>query len=138
SWSAKGELSEFPSVGVLDTVLALDLLGNGTVCLVWSSPLPGDAGRAMQYMDLMGGQKPHLLTRTFNNLGVETFIEYAPSTEFYLQDKMAGRPWVTRLPFPVHCVKRIRVYDKWRKATFTTTYSYHHGYFDGIEREVRG
>lgn len=138
SWSAKGELSEFPSVGVLDTVLALDLLGNGTVCLVWSSPLPGDAGRAMQYMDLMGGQKPHLLTRTFNNLGVETFIEYAPSTEFYLQDKMAGRPWVTRLPFPVHCVKRIRVYDKWRKATFTTTYSYHHGYFDGIEREFRG
>lgn len=138
SWSAGSTLNEFPRVNNLDTVVALDLLGNGTACLAWSSPLPGDAHQAMQYIDLMGGQKPHLLTKVFNNLGAETTVEYAPSTEFYLRDKLVGKPWITRLPFPVHCVKRVSVYDKWRKATFTTTYSYHHGYYDGVEREFRG
>ena len=44
------------------SVDAVDLLGNGTACLVWSSPLPGDARRPLRYVDLMGGQKPHLLT----------------------------------------------------------------------------
>ena len=54
------------------SVQALDLLGNGTACLVWSSPLPGDARRPLRYIDLMGGQKPHLLVKTINNLGAET------------------------------------------------------------------
>ena len=39
------------------SVTAVDLLGNGTACLVWSSPLPGDARRPMRYVDLMGGQQ---------------------------------------------------------------------------------
>jgi hypothetical protein len=30
------------------------------------------------------------------------------------------------------------VRDKWRGTEFSSTYSYHHGYFDGIEREFRG
>ena len=53
---------------------AVDLLGNGTACLVWSSPLPGDARRPMRYIDLMGGQKPHLLVKSVNNLGAETRV----------------------------------------------------------------
>ena len=36
---------------------------------------------------------------------------YAPSTRFYLADKAAGRPWVTRLPFPVHVVERVETRD---------------------------
>ena len=44
----------------------------------------------MRYIDLMGGQKPHLLVKTVNNLGAETVVTYAPSTKFYLQDKLAG------------------------------------------------
>ncbi len=137
-WSTKYTLSQFPRVDDVDSVMALDLLGNGTACLAWSSPLPGDARRAMRYIDLMGGEKPHLLTKTLNNLGAETEIQYAPSTKFYLEDKFAGNPWITRLPFPVHCVKRVSIHDKWRDVTFTNTYSYHHGYYDGVEREFRG
>ena len=30
------------------------------------------------------------------------------------------------------------MHDKWRGTCFSTTYSYHHGYFDGAEREFRG
>src|SRR3990170_4545269 len=55
-----------------------------------------------------------------------------------LADKLAGKPWITRLPFPVHVVEKVTVTDKWRKTSFSSTYSYHHGYFDGIEREFRG
>lgn len=86
----------------------------------------------------MCGQKPHLLNRTVNNLGAEMRIEYASSTEFYLADKAAGRPWVTRLPFPVHVVKRVETYDYISRNRFVTRYTYHHGFYDGVEREFRG
>jgi len=137
-WSNARVLSSFPSIDNLTSVQVTDLLGNGTACLVWSSPLPNAACHSMRYIDLMGGQKPHLLIKTSNNLGAETKIEYAPSTKFYLADKFAGKPWITKLPFPVHCVERVTVADKWRNTKFSTTYSYHHGYFDSSEREFRG
>jgi RHS repeat-associated protein len=138
SWSAKRVLRNFPAIDNAVSVTTVDLLGNGTACLVWSSPLPGNATRPMRYIDLMGGQKPHLLIKTVNNLGAETVVEYAPSTKFYLQDKLAGKPWITKLQFPVHVVEKVTVVDRWRQTRFTSTYSYHHGYFDGIDREFRG
>jgi RHS repeat-associated protein len=137
-WGDSVVLPQFPSPGPATSVQVLDLLGNGTACLVWSSPMPGDTRCPLRYLDLMGGRKPHLLVTAKNNLGTETAVEYAPSTKFYLQDKMAGTPWVTRLPFPVHVVERVTTRDKWRGTSFSSTYSYHHGYFDGTEREFRG
>jgi YD repeat-containing protein len=137
-WSEPHPLSQFPHSDNLSAVTAVDLLGNGTACLVWSSPLPGDTRRPMRYIDLMGGQKPHLLIAVKNNLGAETRVHYAPSTRFYLADKAAGTPWVTRLPFPVHVVERVETYDRISRNRFVTRYGYHHGYFDGIEREFRG
>ncbi len=138
SWSAPQMLRVFPRVDDVVSIVPTDLLGNGTACLVWSSPLPGDARRQMRYVDLMGGQKPHLLITTKNNLGAETHVQYVSSTKFYLQDKRDGRPWVTRLPFPVHVVERVETYDHISRNRFVTRYAYHHGYFDGEEREFRG
>jgi RHS repeat-associated protein len=137
-WSEPQELPAFPRVDDLSSVMTADLLGNGTACLVWSSPLPGDARRAMRYLDLMGGRKPHLLVSVRNNLGAETRIHYASSTKSYLQDRRDGSPWITRLPFPVHVVERVEIYDHISRNRFVTRYSYHHGYFDGDEREFRG
>lgn len=137
-WSNAVSLPQFPQVDNLTSVQVLDLKGNGTACLVWSSPGPKDIRRPMKYLDLMAGKKPHLLTRSSNNLGAETVVHYAPSTKFYLADKKAGKPWITRLPFPVHVVERIETYDHISRNRFVTRYEYHHGYFDGIEREFRG
>jgi RHS repeat-associated protein len=137
-WSNPVALAQVPRIDDVSAVAALDLLGNGTACLVWSSPLPAERRRPMRYIDLMGGHKPHLLVSIANNLGAETHIQYAPSTKFYLADKVAGTPWISRLPFPVHVVEKVTVADRWRKSAFTTTYSYHHGHFDGAEREFRG
>jgi RHS repeat-associated protein len=122
----------------LDAVQVVDLLGRGTACLVWNSHLPADSESPLRYIDLMGGIKPHLLIETRNNLGGSTHIEYAPSTHFYLADKAAATPWITRLPFPVQCVRRVTVRDAFRGTAFSSTYSYHHGHFDGLEREFRG
>jgi RHS repeat-associated protein len=136
-WSEVVTLPQFPAIDNLSSIQAVDLLGNGTACLVWSSPLLVHAQRPMRYIDLMG-QKPHLLIRTVNNLGAETVVNYASSSKFYLQDKRDGKPWITKLPFPVHVVERVETYDRISGNRFVTRSAYHHGYFDGPEREFRG
>jgi len=137
-WSTAHELLLFPPVDNIVHVSVTDLVGNGTSCLVWSSPLPADQGRQLRYVDLMGGQKPHLLVSTVNNLGAETRVRYASSTRFRLNDEREGRPWITRLAFPVHVVERVEVHDRLSRNRFVTKYAYHHGYYDGYEREFRG
>lgn len=137
-WGTARELQTYPAVDGLSTATVFDLLGNGTACLVWSSSSPGNARRPMRYIDLMGGQKPHLLVSVTNNLGAETVIEYAPSTRFYVADKLAGTPWLTRLPFPIYVVERTETYDYIGRNRFVTRYAYHHGYYDGVERDFRG
>ncbi len=138
SWSEARKLDLFPTIDTLSSFTAVDLLGNGTACLVWSSPLPGQARRPMRYVDLMGGLKPHLMIRSRNNLGAETRVHYSSSTRFYLEDKYAGKPWLTKLPFPVQVVDRVETIDHISRNRFVTRYAYHHGYFDGAEREFRG
>jgi RHS repeat-associated protein len=131
-------LPQFPRLQTVSDVSTADLLGNGTACLVWCSPLPADARSPIRYIDLMGGIKPHLLIKAANNLGAETRIRYVSSTQFYLADKAAGRPWITKLPFPVHVVERIETYDWISRNLFVQRNAYHHGYFDGDDREFRG
>jgi RHS repeat-associated protein len=138
SWSQPRLLNAFPVADDVASIVPVDLFGNGTICLVWSSPLPVEAGHPMRFVNLMGGQKPHLLARAINNLGAETHIGYASSTSFYLQDKRDGRPWITRLPFPVSVVERVETFDHVCRNRFVTRYAYHHGCFDGEEREFRG
>jgi RHS repeat-associated protein len=137
-FSAVTLLAVFPTTDALHSVQAVDLLGTGTSYLVWSSPLPRDATAPLLYVDLMGGVKPHLLIAMRNNLGAETRATYAPSTRFYLQDEAAGRPWVTRLPFPVWTVERTETIDWIGRNRLVCRYAYHHGFFDGLEREFRG
>ncbi len=138
AWSPAVPLAVFPPIHNAAQVTTLDLLGNGTACLVWSSPLPGDSGRQMRYVKLMVEQKPHLLTSSINNLGAETRVRYCSSLRFYLEDKLNGKPWITRLPFPVQVVERVETIDHISRNRFISRYAYHHGYFDGDEREFRG
>lgn len=129
-------LSQFPTPHTMAHMEVADLLGRGTACLVWSSSLPAERG--LRYLDLFPGGKPYLLNRVENNLGLETRVQYASSTEHYLRDRAAGKPWATRLPFPVQVIDRVEVVDHARGHRVVSTYTYHHGYFDGPEREFRG
>lgn len=73
-----------------------------------------------------------------NNLGKETSIQYKSSTHYYLSDKLKGKPWITRLPFPVQVVSKLVIEEKITDVRFTSEYRYHHGYYDHHEREFRG
>ncbi len=145
SWGAPQTIDQLPPVDSLSNVSVADILGNGTACLVWSSPLAGDTHQPVRYIDLMGSSsqqpgtgKPHLLTSIRNNLGAETRLQYAPSTRHYLEDRARGRAWLTRLPFPVQVVERVEIRDWIQQTKFVSLYRYHHGFFDGVEREFRG
>jgi RHS repeat-associated protein len=137
SWSERKQIRGLPSPGS-QSVAVMDFLGRGTACVVWSSGLPSYGQQPLRYIDLMNGLKPHLLTRVANNLGAETVIEYRSSTEYYLADRAAGHHWVTPLPFPVHVVARVETIDLVSHHRFVSSSTYHHGYFDGVEREFRG
>lgn len=132
------ELDMFPAVNHQANINVTDLLGNGVQCIVWSSDLAKFAGAPLKYVDLMNGKKPHVMTRYKNNLGKEVLFEYAASTKFYIEDKLAGRPWATKLHFPVQCVARTETRDTISGLRFVTSYRYHHGYFDHAEKEFRG
>jgi RHS repeat-associated protein len=167
TWSAAQTLQQFPAIDDLANVSVVDLLGTGTSCIVWSSPLPRDVRHPMQYIDLMSatdfdgtqvqGCKPYLLNSVINNLGAETRLKYLPSTAFYLVDaatgtpwststpflvQLAGRvphtPWSTRVPFPVQVVVQVESRDAVSGSKIVTHYAYHHGYYDADEREFRG
>ncbi len=138
AWSPAVHLSTRPSVMDQGSIAVTDLLGNGTACLTWSGRSPGDGRPLLEYIRLMGAEKPHLLVGVDNNLGAVTRLSYAPSTRFYLADRAAGTPWRTRLPFPVHVVERVETDDLIGRNRFTHRYAYHEGYFDGEEREFRG
>jgi RHS repeat-associated protein len=138
AWSEAENVNSFPSTVRADKVFAVDFTGNGTASLVWSSALPAHGNAPLRYMDLMGGKKPFLLNGYRNNFGKEVTWEYKSSTAFYLADKRNGTPWITRLPFPVHCVSKISINDRAAGTYFANSYTYHHGYYDHPEKEFRG
>lgn len=139
SWTQEPQIiTSFPHIDNLADVSVLDFLGTGTACIVYSSPLLQNAQQPLQYIDLMGSKKPHLFIAYQNNCGKEITLEYKPSTHFYLEDKKEGRKWITKLPFPVHCISKVIAEDKIRETIFTNSYRYSHGYFDHQEREFRG
>jgi RHS repeat-associated protein len=138
SWTVGHQLIQFPTTPTEAQASVFDLLGTGTACAVWTSALPDDTVAPLRYVDLTGGTKPYLLTSAANNLGAERTLTYAPSTKFYLQDRAAGNPWITRLPLCIHVVESARIDDAISRTSYTCSYSYHHGYYDGVEREFRG
>jgi hypothetical protein len=93
-------------------VFTPDLLGNGTSCLCWVGTDGAKTNElVISYLDLSEGKKPHVLQAWSNGIGLNLSAKYAPSTKFYLQDEHEGRPWRTKLPFPVHVVSRLTVAD---------------------------
>lgn len=132
------EITPFPNMEQPNNVQMVDLLGNGTSCIVWSSPMPRYANNPMLYIDLMASKKPYLLKSYKNNAGKEVSVEYKSSTKYYLADKAQGKAWISKLPFPVHCVAKTETKDVISGASYAQLYSYHHGYYDHAEREFRG
>ena len=99
---------------------------------------PGRGTSNYKALDFCGGGQAVRARRMDNNMGATTRVSYAPSTRYFLEDQADGNPWVTTLPFPVQVVDKVEVIDHVSRTKLVTTYRYHHGYYDGREREFRG
>ncbi|RCJ42356.1 hypothetical protein A6770_35100 [Nostoc minutum NIES-26] len=138
-WSEPIEIKGTPPVSDMDAVRLVDLLGTGISGVLWSADAGGLSRQSMFFLDFTGGVKPYLLNEMDNHMGSLTRIGYAPSVKFYLEDeKRPETRWKTALPFPVQVVAKVEVIDHFSKGKLTTEYCYHHGYWDGGEREFRG
>ncbi|PYH31236.1 uncharacterized protein BO87DRAFT_418303 [Aspergillus neoniger CBS 115656] len=141
-WSEGCLLPFIPALDHTSSVDVLDITGRGTPCLCWASNLHGNASNGglgtIRYIDLTGGQRPGLLSRSLNGIGGETTLEYRSSSMFYREDERNGRPWTTKMPFPIQCASRIEVVDHIAQTSHIKRYDYHNGYYDPIDRQFRG
>jgi RHS repeat-associated protein len=139
AWSEEIIIHGTPSLSDMDAVRLVDLLGTGIGGILWTRNASIPQRDRWFFLDLTGGTKPYLLSEMHNNLGAVTKVGYAPSTRYYLDDERSPlKHWRTTLPFPVQVVAQVEVIDEISGGKLTTEYSYHHGYWDGAEREFRG
>ena len=122
-----------PRVTDVSAVRLVDLKGSGVSGILYTG-----VGEHHAFLDLTGGTKPYLLVRVDNHAGASTQLSYTTSSQQALSDRAAGRPWRTTLPFPVHVVSAITSTDAFADTTLTTTFTYHDGYWDPVDREFRG
>lgn len=138
-WSTPILIRGTPSVTDLDSLRLVDLNGTGVSGVLWTRDARGDGSDRYFFLDFTGGVKPYLLTEMNNHLGAVTKVEYVTSTVEYLRDwENELTRWRTPLPFPVQVVSKVEVIDEISQGKLTTVYRYHHGYWDGAEREFRG
>lgn len=138
-WSDPIEIPGTPPVSDVDSIRLIDLLGSGISGVLWTKDASSFRQDHYLFLDLTGGTKPYMLHEMNNNMGAITKVGYEPSTKFYIEDeKKLETRWRTPLPFPVQVVARVEVIDDLSKGKLTTEYKYHHGYWDGAEREFRG
>jgi RHS repeat-associated protein len=139
AWSDPIVIHGTPPVTDATAVRLADMLGTGTEGILWTYDFGAFPDSTYKFMDLTGGIKPYLLDQMDNQMGAVTRITYAPSTRFYQEDdQRAETRWRTPLPFPVQVVAGVEVIDRISRGTLTTEFRYHHGYWDGTEREFRG
>ncbi|HEY7448896.1 MAG TPA: SpvB/TcaC N-terminal domain-containing protein, partial [Vicinamibacterales bacterium] len=139
AWSDPIIIHGTPPVTDATPVRVADMLGTGTDGILWTYDFGAFPDSTYKFLDLTGGVKPYVLDQMDKHMGAVTKVSYAASTQFYLEDD--ARPetrWRTPLPFPVQVVARVEVIDQISHGKLTTEYRYHHGYWDGTEREFRG
>lgn len=139
SFSDGSPVKGTPRIQDPNALRVVDLLGTGQSGILWSYGAGENIAGQMFFLDFTAGNKPYLLDKINNNMGSLTRIAYGSSVYHYLRDE--ARPetrWQTDLPFPVLVVNQVEVLDLLSGGKLVTQYLYHHGYWDGAEREFRG
>lgn len=140
-WLNKGNKSFTDEIGIsgmpsfsggTPDLRAADMDGDGSRDILYVNP--GN----YRYVSLSPDEKPNLLKRIDNGLGMTTEIEYKSSTDYYLEAKNGDNPWSTTLSFPVNVVSKKTVTDKNSGQVYVIEYIYRDGYYDAEEREFRG
>lgn len=113
------------------TVLFADMNGNGSSDVIWVT-----SSGAVTYLEIFP-VRPNLLTRLETGLGLVTEVTYGTSVEHMSRDGGA-EAWDYRLPFPMNVVDSVDTYDRLNDVRGVTEYTYHNGFYDGVEKQFRG
>jgi RHS repeat-associated protein len=123
-----------PYIDNISSAVILDLLGEGTPCLVWSNSLTSFQQNAVQYLELTNGVKPRLLISLKNGMGNEVQIEYGHSSAHYLIAKESDSPWISKIPHHFTVADKKVVLDHITNTRFETQFKYRDGHYDDNER----
>lgn len=150
------DLAKFKGIDIPDSssnsIRIADMNGNGSRDIVWIT----DSGK-FTYLELFS-KRPNLLTEISNGIGQRINVEYGSSVYHFLrdkscnpsQDKGCAGPWQNKLPMAFTVVNQITTWaSRSDKPTDQKTPSkeeapkvqniyYHHGYYDGTEKQFRG
>ncbi|MCB9765461.1 MAG: hypothetical protein H6739_37145 [Alphaproteobacteria bacterium] len=114
----------------------VDLLGSGAQGMLFTDPVhPYGHWR---FLELFPEGQPELLETVDNGLGATTTIAYGSSASHWARDRAAGQPWRSAMPSAQRVVEQVTTTDVVTGNTLGVTYRYHHGVYDGVEREFRG
>jgi RHS repeat-associated protein len=142
SFSSRHIITDMPQIYNPNVAVRwADINGNGTTDLIYADSFSQSKLQVIDIGELVGGcDHLNLLTSIDNGLGTVTNISYSSSTQLYVDDSVAGDPWETTLPFPVHVVTHVatKVATVSGSEFYEATYSYHSGYYDEVEKEFRG
>lgn len=122
---------ELPVRGGEDTVLYADLNGNGSQDIVWITPLG-----QVTYLDLFP-VRANLMARVENGLGMVTDVTYGTAAQHMARDG-GWQAWRHKLPYPMQVVSKIDRWDRLTNLHEEDEYTYHNGYYDGVEKQFRG
>lgn len=129
---------DYVPTGQVGEFRLVDACGSGTAGLLWSTSGPFGRGSAYYYLDFSGDQKPYLLNRIDNGIGLTTSLTYTTSAQEAARDAALGAPWLTSLPVVVPVLASFSIRDAATGRTGLTRYRYHDGRYDGILREFAG
>ena len=116
-----------------DRVVFADMNGNGSTDIVWFGH-----DNVLKYLDLFP-DRPHLISHIENGLGQISRITFESSANFQARDRSKGINWHHPLPSPMQVVSKIEVWERLTPSYVDVTeYRYHHGYYDGDEKQFRG
>ncbi len=111
--------------------------GRGTGSFVFAKK---EANATVTAVDFYGGEqgdvRQMLLTIDENDIGLQTFFTYRPSTALLPSPEEASP--IGRLPFCVPVVTEVESYDHMAEVYLSSTIVYRHGCWDPREREFRG
>lgn len=111
-----------------------DVNGNGSQDILWNT-YPASY-QVFTFIDFSPGEHAYQLKTVINGIGQTGTFHYGSSTNEMIRDRESGFPWTDTLPFPVTVMTAYDQSDG--TTTYTTQYSYHNGYYDGLEKEFRG
>ena len=93
-------IEDFPELHHQADIAVTDLMGTGTSCIVWSSPLDKDRNAPLRYVDLMSSRKPHLMSSYRNNLGKEVAHGLCALDPFLYRGRTGWPAVVEQTAFP--------------------------------------